>query len=171
MSEKKWITKLEVAPFRAVEISIIGQLERLVVPLVVSVQCGPWTPILWSSLHLLNSELFITQEGEFSFSLVCMWAKKSVSFHSLLNCMILKNDLRLDNWSSLRLTFELSASRHDGEQLIKFYRNITADIISESSISLLSILRSSFYFDGFEKLTERSRQISLFLPVSYNSSV
>lgn len=167
MSEKKLITKLEVAPFRAVEISIIEQLERLVVPLVVSVQCAPRTPILWSSLHLLNSELFITQEGEFSFSLVCMWAKKSVSFHSLLNCMILKNDLRLGNWSSLRLTFELSASRHDGEQLIKFYRNI----ISESSISLLSILRSSFFFDGFEKLTERSRQISLFLPVSYNSSV
>ena len=168
MSEKKLITKLEVAPFRAVEISIIEQLERLVVPLVVSVQCGPRTPILWSNLHLLNSELFITQEGEFSFSLVCMWAKKSVSFHSLLNCMILKNDLRLGNWSSLRLSFELSAaSRHDGEQLIKFYRNI----ISESSISLLSILRSSFFFDGFEKLTERSRQISLFLPVSYNSSV
>ena len=166
MSEKKLITKLEVAPFRAVEISIIGQLERLVT-LVVSVQCAPRTPILWSSLHLLNSELFITQEDEFSFSLVCMWAKKGVSFHSLLDCMILKNDLRLGNWSSLRLTFELSASRHDGEQLIKFYRNI----ISESSISLLSILGSSFYFDGFEKLTERSRQISLFLPVSYNSSV
>lgn len=34
MSEKKLITKLEVAPFRAVEISIIGQLERLVVPLL-----------------------------------------------------------------------------------------------------------------------------------------
>ena len=118
MSEKKLITKLEVAPFRAVEISIIGQLERLVT-LVVSVQCAPRTPILWSSLHLLNSELFITQEDEFSFSLVCMWAKKDVSFHSLLDCMILKNDLRLGNWSSLRLTFELSASRHDGEQLTK----------------------------------------------------
>ena len=46
MSEKKLITKLEVAPFRAVEISITGQLERLVVPLVVSVQCAPRTPIL-----------------------------------------------------------------------------------------------------------------------------
>ena len=169
MSEKKKkvITKLEVAPFRAVEISIIGQLERLVVLHVVSVQCAPWTPILWSSLNFLNSALFITQEGEFSFSSVCMWAKKRVSFHSLLNCMILKNDLRLSNWSSLRLTFELSASRHDGKQLIKFYRNI----ISESNISLISILRSTLYFDGFEKLTERSRQISLFLPVSYNPSV
>ena len=43
MSKKKVITKIEVAPFRAVEIFIIGQLEMLVVLHVVSVQCTPWT--------------------------------------------------------------------------------------------------------------------------------
>lgn len=43
MSGKKVLTKLEVAPFRTVEISVIGQLERLVVLHVVSVQRAPWT--------------------------------------------------------------------------------------------------------------------------------